>query len=252
MIGDIFDQGCFEFISLHKSIIPMKFSIYILTVFLSLSFVYGQEITAKEETKTLENTKYPGYSISVEGKLDRHQDGWTKLLKNKGKVRKRNSLYSIEDFVFPQITEKLLNGYTQVMLRDTTVNIWLGIDVSELEGDEPQQILGEIKGMLENYVLDYRKSLVLDDIQNAERAAAYTSQQHQRLIRDMENLKIRLLDSENEKRRLEENLKTMELEIEVLKQKIVNNGADQERTLVELEQIRKVLEMHKERLKKLN
>jgi chromosome segregation ATPase len=112
--------------------------------------------------------------------------------------------------------------------------------------------MNEISGMLYTYVLDYKKSLVLNDIQNAERAAAFTSRQHQRLLQNLENLTLRLLDAENEKRRLEESVKTMELEIEVLKQRIENNKADQEKTYEELEQIRKVLEMHKERLKKLN
>lgn len=231
----------------------MKFIIYIITVFLGLGFAHGQEIMAKEDTQTIEGTEFAGYEINVEGDLDDHQDRWMRLLRNKGKVRKRSSRYSIEDFVLPQVTESLLDGYTQFKQeRDTTITIWLGIDVSALSDDEPQAVLGEVKGMLENYVLEYRKSLVLDDIQDAERAAAFTSRQHQRLIQNLENLKIRLLDAENEKRRLEENLKTMELEIEVLKQRIVNNEADQETTLEELEQIRKVLEMHKERLKKLN
>jgi len=231
----------------------MKFTTYIITFFLNLSFVFGQEITVKEESKSIEKVTYTGYETTVNGDFEKHKDEWTKLLKNKGKVRKRNLLYFLEDFVFPQITEKLLTGVTQInQSRDSIVSIWLGIDSSDLESGESSKVMNEISGMLYSYVLEYRKSLILFDIQNAERAAAFTSRQHQRLIQNLDNLKLRLLDAENEKLRLEESVKSMELEIEVLKQRIENNQADQERTYEELEQIRKVLEMHKEKLKKLN
>jgi len=231
----------------------MKFTTYIITFFLNFSFVFAQEITVKEESKAIEKVTYAGYETTVNGSVEKHRDAWTKLLKNKGKVRKKNSLYFLEDFVFPQITDKLLTGVTQInQSRDSVVTIWLGIDSSVLEEEESGKLMNEISGMLYTYVLDYKKSLVLNDIQNAERAAAFTSRQHQRLLQNLENLTLRLLDAENEKRRLEESVKTMELEIEVLKQRIENNKADQEKTYEELEQIRKVLEMHKERLKKLN
>jgi len=231
----------------------MKVTLLLLTFFLPFSFGLAQEIAVREQNKTLEGTEYRGYIGTVSGSLDVHRDLWLKQVKNKGKVRKKNSVYQIEDLVFSQITEKLMSGFTQILQeKDTTVSIWLGVDVASLEEGEDAKVLDEIKGMIYNYILDYRKSLVLKDIQDAERAASFTSRKHQRLIQDLETLQINLLDSENERKRLEESIKTIEFEIQVLKQKIENNKTDQETTYQDLEKIRKVLEMHKERLKKLN
>lgn len=242
-----------RFLLACNKVYDMKRISIILTFFSSLSFAFSQEITVKPENKTISGTEYVGFISSVEGSFDNHKDLWIKEMKNKGKVKKSNSYYKIEDFVFPQITEKLLTGCTQVALqRDSTVSIWLGIDVSTLEQDEASKVEEEVKGIVYNYILDYRKSAVLKDIEDAERAAAFTSRKHQKLISELETLQLKLLDAQNEKTRLEESIKSIEFEINVLQQKIENNKTDQETTYKQLEQIRKVLEMHKERLKKLN
>jgi len=231
----------------------MKRFSFLLTFFLSFGFAFSQEIKVNAENKTIDRVDYTGFITYAEGPFNDHKDLWTKEMKNKGKVKKNNSYFRIEDFVFPQITEKLLNGCTQVLQeRDSTVSIWLGIDVSSLEQNEASKVIEEIKGLLYNYVLDYRKSAVLKDIEEAERAAAFTSRKHQKLLSDLETLELKLLDAQNEKSRLEESIKSIEFEIQVLQQKIENNKEDQETTYNQLEQIRKVLEMHKEKLKKLN
>jgi hypothetical protein len=76
--------------------------------------------------------------------------------------------------------------------------------------------------------------------------------QQQRLTTENKNLGLKLENNQKEKLQLEKSLETNKLENQNLLLKIEQNKKSQDSVAVAAEQIKKVVEMHQERQKKIN
>jgi hypothetical protein len=81
---------------------------------------------------------------------------------------------------------------------------------------------------------------------------AHTEKQQLRLQSDDKNLKAKLEFNQKEKIRLEKALVDNALEYENLLKSIDKNKKDQDSVLTATDQIKKMVELHKERQKKVN
>lgn len=89
-------------------------------------------------------------------------------------------------------------------------------------------------------------------IQEAEAAAQVISKRQQSLIEEHGSLTKELTDAEARKIELENMLEANKLKIASLKQRLIDNKAEQDTTYIDLQKVNSVIKDHKEALKRIN
>ncbi len=228
----------------------MRTILVIIFVTIGVS-INAQNISLKATTKRVEGKSRDGFSVVIHDEYETVKGDWLKKLRGISKVKKRRNFYWLAELNLPNLPEQPVEAYTQIGVKDSLANLWIGMKYGDEEGAN-KDAEKELENYLYTYAYEYRKAQIQEQISDAERAAQFASRKHQRLITEEKNLNNRLLDTQNEKTRLEERVSGLILEIEVLMEKIETNKKDQEATYQQLEEIKKVLEGHKNRLKALN
>jgi len=224
--------------------------IFIIAFGYLLPDAFPQKITINVQTKRVAGHNYSGYQSDITGDFEDIKSDWLKLLRKNAKLKTRRNHYQIDELALLNLGIEV-TGFSKIGSNDNTVNIWLALYTEEIPEDKVELVNRELESMLYNFTFEHYKSGIQKQINDAERAAAFTSRKHQQLIQEAKSMDIKLLDVQNEKKKLEESLTSIELELQVLLQRIENNKADQEITYKDLEEIKKVLDGYKEKLKKL-
>lgn len=224
--------------------------IFIIAFGYLLPDAFPQKITINVQNKRVAGHNYSGQQSDITGDFEDIKSDWLKLLRKNAKLKIRRNHYQIDELALLNLGIEV-TGFSKISSNDNTVNIWLALYTEEIPEDTVELVNRELESMLYNFTFEHYKSGIQKQINDAERAAAFTSRKHQQLIQEAKSMDIKLLDVQNEKKKLEESLTSIELELQVLLQRIENNKADQEITYKDLEEIKKVLDGYKEKLKKL-
>ena len=105
---------------------------------------------------------------------------------------------------------------------------------------------------LHRFGVQFYKDKIQGQIDEAQRASEAVVRQQQRLANQNRELTIQLSNNEQEKIKLEQRLEANTLEHAVLLQKIENNKLAQDSVAQASEQIKKMIDVHKERQNKVN
>lgn len=212
--------------------------IFIIAFGYLLPDAFPQKITINVQTKRVAGHNYSGQQSDITGDFEDIKSDWLKLLRKNAKLKIRRNHYQIDELALLNLGIEV-TGFSKISSNDNTVNIWLALYTEEIPEDTVELVNRELESMLYNFTFEHYKSGIQKQINDAERAAAFTSRKHQQLIQEAKSMDIKLLDVQNEKKKLEESLTSIELELQVLLQRIENNKADQEITYKDLEEIKK-------------
>jgi len=211
----------------------------------------AQTYIIKEETQRINNVKYSGVSSLVNGDFDIVEDFWLDYIKEHGKVRRKRNYYQISDFVVKSWTNDTVTYATRIDAKDSLGLIWLAPLGLEFEEDELKMMNADLSKILKLATRGYYVSRVQKRIDQSEDAAIVVSKSHQKLIYDGENLVEDLKSAEELKAELEIRLEETILKIKVLNQQIIDNKAATLQAYEDLEQVKKVIEGHKDSMKKI-
>lgn len=213
----------------------------------------AQKVTTEKQSQKINGDESEGFATLLEGKKEEVASSWNKFLKEFGKPKPGSGSIIV-------INEPALGGtvypkgiiYADIKDKGDNTEVWLGI----VEGDWVVNDMGIVKRDLEKEVyrfgIKYYKDKIQAQIDEAERAHDATTRQSQRLVNQNKDLNIQLSNNEQEKIKLEERLQSNALEHAVLLQKIENNKLAQDSVMAATEQIKKVIELHKDRQRKVN
>lgn len=213
----------------------------------------AQKVTTEKQSQKINGDESEGFATLLEGKKEEVASSWNKFLKEFGKPKTGSGSIMV-------VNEPALGGtvypkgiiYADIKDKGDNTEVWLGI----VEGDWVVNDMGIVRRDLEKEVyrfgIKYYKDKIQAQIDEAERAHDATTRQSQRLVNQNKDLNIQLSNNEQEKIKLEERLQSNALEHAVLLQKIENNKLAQDSVMAATEQIKKVIELHKDRQRKVN
>jgi hypothetical protein len=224
----------------------------ILTCLLSCYLVAAQQVVVKKQGQKVKNESAKGFESHLEGNAEDIGPAWNKFLKDTGKGKSNGQLLVI--------TEPTIGGtvYEKGILYATTngsgekADVWLGLIESEWADEDLEAINKEIEQIVYRFGVKYYKDKIQLQIDESLNAVQAVERQAQRLVSENKSLTNRLSNNEQQKIQLEKSLEENKLENLVLKQKLVNNANAQDSVARAGVQIQKVVEMHKERLMKVN
>jgi hypothetical protein len=230
----------------------IKFLISVIGCFLMLP-MWAQTVSVQKQTEKIRSEQAEGFATELQGKKEAVVNSWNKFLKDIGKAKLSGGEYQT-------ISEPALGGtiYTGGILYTTTkgneekTTVWLGLLGSEWKVNDIEIVNKELEQLAYQFGVKFYRDQIQLQIDEAQQAADAVEKQAQRLANENRTLNNRLANNEQQKVQLEKSLKENELEHLVLQQKIVNNKKSQDSVAQAAIQIKKVVEMHKERQRKVN
>ena len=228
---------------------------FILT-FLAIAIVHisanAQKVTVKKQTQKVKSETAHGFETTLTGKEENVDAAWGKFLKELGKGKSNGeTLVITEPAVGATVYEKgILYATTESSGENTKA--WLGLINEEWEVNDIEIVNKELEQLVYRFGVKYYKDEIQKQIDESLAAAQAVERQSQRLVNENKSLAKQLTNNDEEKIQLEKSLEANKLEDLVLKQKIVNNKRAQDSVAQAGVQIKKVVEMHKERQSKVN
>jgi hypothetical protein len=226
-----------------------KFFILFLPFFIS-SFAEAQSIKVKKEKSTVKGESMDGYSVELQGTLSEVNSSFSKFLKTLGKIKQG-------DYI--TVTEPNVNGlvYTLPVYGITnengkTATAWLGINPSNWKKEDAEKINKEFENLMHEFGVKFYRDKIQVQIDESLQATQAVEKQQQRLLNENKSLSTKLENNKKEKIQLEKSLVDNKLELETLLRRIEQNKKAQDSVSIAAEQIKKVVEMHKERQRKVN
>jgi hypothetical protein len=229
-----------------------KFSFVLF--FLSVISIAGisQTVTVKKQSEKVKNESADGAGAELDGKQSDVNTQWSKFLKDLGKVK----LFSSDPIV---INEPVFNGtiykgilYAYTFENGNKTRVWIGYLSKEWDEKELDFISKQTERLVYQFGVQFYRAQVQKQIDETTQAIQAVEKQKQRFVNQNKDLTLQLANNEQEKVQLEKSLEANQLENEALKIKIEKNKKAQDSLVNASSQIKKVMETHKERLRKIN
>lgn len=230
-----------------------KFALFLFCLVSFLSTSLAQKVTTEKQSQKINGDSCDGFASQLEGKKEEVTISWNKFLKEFGKPKTgaANVL---------TITEPALGGtvypkgiiYADIQEKGENTVVWMGIKEGDWVVNDIGIVMRDLEKEVYRFGIKYYKDKIQAQIDEAQRAHDATTRQSQRLVNQNKDLTIQLGNNEQEKVKLDERLQNNALEHAVLLQKIENNKLAQDSVATATEQIKKVIDLHKERQRKVN
>lgn len=212
----------------------------------------AQKVTTEKQNQKVNGEEAEGFATTLEASKDEVSIAWNKFLKEFGKVKQGATTTSI--------TEPALGGtvyskgtiYADIKDKGEKTEVWLGIKEAEWVVNDIEIVKKDLDKEVYRFGVKFYKDKIQGQIDEAVRALDATTRQNQRLVNQNKDYTLQLSNNEQEKVKLEQRLQENTLEHAVLLQKIENNKLAQDSVALAGEQIKKVIELHKERQRKVN
>ncbi|MGE0770653.1 MAG: hypothetical protein AB7K37_02990 [Cyclobacteriaceae bacterium] len=225
----------------------------LLTLCLVIGFgAQAQTVKVEEQNKKIKGEDASGYQTTLEGAKEDVSAAWARFLKDVGKTKQALDYITVTD---PAMGGTVYSKAIVYALSDGNAEstaVWLGIIESEWKVNDISLVTKELEKLTYQFGVKYYRDKIQAQIDEAVRALNAVERQQQRLVTQNRDLNIKLGNNEQEKVQLEKSLEANKLEHAVLLVKIENNKTSQDSVVEAGEQIKKVIELHKERQRKVN
>jgi len=224
------------------------FPIIFLTLLLLANTAFAQKVVVKEETQKINGKSIAGYSIVLQAAKDKAESSLLAFLKENGKTENKRTYYHLREIVFPGIYSTQISLFATTTADGTQARVWMGVDTTLIEKTVGAKLHDEAQTFLYNFGIKYYRDEVQRQIEEAERATEFTSKNYQKLINENTSLAKQLENAKAEKIRLEKALESNIKLQEELALKLVNNKSDQDSVYLDIESMKKALEVYKRKL----
>jgi hypothetical protein len=211
----------------------------------------AQKVTVSKESERIKGKNTEGYATELTGALEEVNTSFIKYLKTVGKMKPFSTLPT-------QITEAEINSvkYTAPIhavtrAKGAKVLVWIGLD-HMADSSQAKSAKKDFEKVVYDFGVKFYRDQIQKDIDESERAQQTAEKKTLQLQNENKSLNSKLEFNQKEKVRLEKALADNKLEYETLLLNIAANKKGQDSVAVATEQIKKMVETHKERQKKVN
>jgi hypothetical protein len=216
-----------------------------------LSFnIFAQTVKVKKESTRIKSENTDGFEVELQGTEEEVQSALNKLMKTFGKTKSSDNTIAVAE---PLVLGKkyLSPVYALTKVQANTTSAWIGIKKNEWPADA-DVINQELEKTLYDFGVNFYRDKIQKQVDEATRASLAVERQQQRMLNQNKELTTRLEDNKREKLQLEKQLEENRIEFETLTKKLAQNKKDQDSVAIAGGQIKKVVEMHKDRQIKVN
>jgi hypothetical protein len=212
----------------------------------------AQKVTVTKDSERVKGNEIGGYATQLTGTIEEVTSAYTKYLKTFGKIKSSGNQIQLSaaEVSFTQYTAPL---YATTQSKGEKIEVWLGLNPTEWPTPEQAEATTkDLEKVIYDFGVKFYRDKIQADIDESVRAQQAAEKQTLRLQNENKNLNSRLEFNQKEKIRLEKLLAENKLEYETLISSIAKNKKDQDSVSVATDQIKKMVETHKERQRKVN
>jgi predicted RNase H-like nuclease (RuvC/YqgF family) len=228
-----------------------KFLFFNLLLFIT-SAVFGQTVTVNKQNEKVKGETIDVFAVSLDGKKEDIKSAWIKFLKEMGKLKQSGSPMTVSEPVISGTPFSKGIVYAGSNEGDKNSTVWIGINSKEWEDKDVTYANRELQKMMNQFGIKFYRDQVQVQIDETQQALDAVAKQQQRMLNQNKDLTLKLSNNEQEKTQLEKTLETNKLENAALKIRLENNKKAQDSLLTSTDQIKKVMELHKEKQRKIN
>ncbi len=229
----------------------MKKLVILAAVFF-VGTAWGQKVTVSKKSERVKGESAEGYSTTLEGKKEEVSSAWSKYIKALGKVKSGGDYQFIEGPAMGGTVYTTGILYARSGGGAETGTVWLGLRADEWTVNDIKLVEDAAEKLVYQFGIKFYKDKIQAQINEAQEALNIVIRQQQRLVTENKSLNTKLVSNEQQKIQLEKSIEANKLEHLVLLQKIVNNKLAQDSVSATTIPIKRVVELHKERLRKVN
>jgi len=227
-----------------------KFCAVVLMVIPAASF--AQKVSVSKDTERVKGSNIDGYATELSGTIEEVGASYTKYLKTFGKIKSSGNQVPLSEAEI-SFTKYSAPLYATTHSKGEKIMVWVGLNASEWPTPEQaEQALKDLEKVVYDFGVKFYRDKVQVDIDESVRAQQAAEKQTLRLQNESKNLNSRLEFNQKEKLRLEKALAENKLEYETLLSTIARNKKAQDSVALATDQIKKMVEIHKERQRKVN
>lgn len=223
----------------------------ILALF-GFSATLAQKVDVAKKSERIKGESAEGYGTTLEGKQTDIAAAWSKHLKDLGKVKSGGDYQFIEGPAMGGTVYTTGILYAKTSGGAESGSVWMGIRADEWTVNDIKLVEEQLEKLVYQFGIRFYKDKIQAQINEAQEALNIVVRQQQRLLNENKSLNTKLLTNEQQKIQLEKSLEANKLEKLVLQQKIVNNQKAQDSVAAATIPIKRVVELHQERLRKVN
>jgi predicted RNase H-like nuclease (RuvC/YqgF family) len=228
-----------------------KFLFFNLFLFIS-SLAQGQTITVNKQNEKVKGETIEVFALSLEGKKEDIKSAWIKYLKEMGKLKLLGRPMTVSEPVISGTPFSKGIVYAGTNEGDKTSTVWMGINSKEWDDKDITYANRELQKMISQFGIKFYRDQVQVQINETQQALDAVAKQQQRLLNQNKDLTIKLGNNDQEKIQLEKSLEANKLENAALKIRLENNKKAQDSLVNSNDQIKKIMELHKEKQRKIN
>jgi hypothetical protein len=208
-------------------------------------------VKVKKEKARIKNEYADGFEVELQATPEEVEASLTKFMKSLGKSK------SVENFLV--VNEPVIQGrpYTTPVYGvnkqvGNMISAWVGIKTDDWQKDDVETVNHDLEKMLHDFGVTFYREKIQKQIDESVRAGQAVERQQQRLQNQNRDLNGKIEDNKREKIQLEKALENNRIALETLIKRLEKNKKDQDSVAMAGEQIKKVIEMHRERQRKVN
>lgn len=210
--------------------------------------LYGQKVTVTKNAERINGKNCDGYTTELTGSLEEVNTSLTKYLKTLGKVKVTGNQFQVTEAQI-NLTKYAAPVFATSKAKGEKVVVWIG---AEKAVDSLKDINSELEKVTYNFGVKFYKDKIQADIDESLRAQNAAEKQQQRLTLEGKNTASRLEMNQKENLRLKKALVDNTLDSAKYVAAIAKNKKSLDSLAVATEQIKKMVETHKERQRKVN
>jgi len=207
----------------------------------------AQSIQVKKETSRIEGANASGYQVTLTGEEEDVKTSLGKYLKTIGKTKPSGDYITVAE---PMINGKKYTDMLYATSRQTgnSPAVWMGVRAA---GGEESALDSDLRKLVYDFGVAFYREKIQVQIDESLRALQAVEKQQLRLTNQNKDLSNKVENNKREKIQLEKALVDNKLELEELTNRLAANAKAQDSIATATDQIRKVVEMHKEKQRKI-
>lgn len=243
----------FKFVNVNPYYLKMfKLRIVFTSIYILLAVSsFAQTVKVKKEQTRIKNDYADGFEVELPGTYEEIDEALSKLMKSLGKSKESEGYYAVAE---PSVVGRTYTSpvYGSTKQVGNMISAWIGIKKSDWKDNDAENISSALEGMIRDFGITFHRDKIQKQIDETLRAAQAVEKQTQRLSNQNKSLNSKLENNKQEKIDLEKSLINNKIELETLTKQLAKNKKDQDSVAIAGQQIQKVLEVHRERQRKVN
>jgi hypothetical protein len=211
----------------------------------------AQTVTVSKSTNRIKTEQGDGFEVNLQAAAEEVDASLSKLMKTFGKSKSDNNFLSIPE---PTIRERKYMAplYATVKQVGNTTTAWIGIIPTEYSAKDADALMPDLEKVTYDFGVNFYREKIQKQIDEAVRASQAVDRQQMRLQNQNKDLNSKLENNIKEKAALEKALQENQQEKITLEKKLELNKKQQDSIAVASDQVKKMVEFHREKQRQVH